>query len=108
MSATLLFGCYRAAEASAPKVYLAAVEAVLRSYPERVVQAVCDPVNGLPSRAKWLPSVAEVRLACEKANGTWHPPAGTLSPNGVVHDGKGGYDFLANPHGRKYFYDDGD
>jgi hypothetical protein len=106
ISATLLFGCYRNAEASAPKVYVAAMTAVLRCYPEHVVKAVCDPVKGLPSKTKWLPSIYEIKQACEKANGTWFPPAGTVSPQGYVHDGKGGYDFLANPHGRKAFYDD--
>ena len=106
MSATLLFGCYRAAEASAPKVYLAAAEAVLRCYPERVAQVVCDPVHGLPSRSRFLPSIAEIKEACERANGTSHPPAGTVNPRGFVHDGRGGYDFLANPHGRRIFYDD--
>ena len=106
MSATLLLGCYRSADAAVPKVYVAAMTAVLRCYRERVVSAVCDPVNGLPSQSKWLPSIAEIKEACEKANGTWHPPAGTLSPNGYVHDGRGGFDFLANPKGRKFFYDD--
>lgn len=105
---TLLFACYRAAEASEPKVYLAASEAVLRCYPERVVRAVCDPVNGLPSRSKFLPSIAEIKKACEKANGTWKPKDGTLSPQGYVYDSSqpGGINFLAEPCRRRFANDD--
>jgi hypothetical protein len=106
--AAMFFGCYRAAETSSPKIYLAAAEAVLRCYPENVVRAVCDPVNGLPSRSKFLPSIAEIKKACEKANGTWRPKNGTLSPAGYVYDSSkpGGLNFLANPQGRKVADDD--
>jgi hypothetical protein len=106
--ATILFACYRAAEASSPKVYHAAAEAVLRCYPESVVRAVCDPVNGLPSRSKFLPSIAEIKKACEKANGTWRPKDGTLTPQGYVYDSSkaSGINFLANPYGRRAADDD--
>lgn len=105
--ATMLFACYRAAEASEPKVYMAAVSAVLQCYPEEVVRNVCDPVNGLPSMSKWLPSIAEIKELCEKRNGTWRPPDGTLSPQGYVYDGTkpGGINFLAEPRNRRFFYD---
>jgi hypothetical protein len=107
MYATMLFACYRAAEASEPKVYMAACERILRCYPERVAQAVCDPLDGLPSQSKFLPSIAEIKEACEKENGTWRPPDGMLSPQGYVYDSSkiGGINFLAEPRNRKFFYE---
>jgi hypothetical protein len=65
--ATLLFGCYRASEANDPETFIAAAAATLARYPTEVVIAVTDPVRGLPSTNKWLPSIAEIREVCEQA-----------------------------------------
>jgi hypothetical protein len=59
-----LFGCYRAGEASDPETFVAVATATLCGYPEMIVRRVC---YGLPSHAKWLPSIAELRQACEDA-----------------------------------------
>lgn len=64
-AAKLLLGCYRAGDASDPEVYVSAVMAVLGSYSQAVIAAVVDPRNGLPSKLKWLPSVAEIKDECE-------------------------------------------
>lgn len=64
--ARLLAGCYRKAEAADPETYAGAVAAVLAEYPPEIVQRVTDPRSGLPSRLQWLPSVKEVRDACEE------------------------------------------
>lgn len=64
--ATLLFGCYRASEANDPEAFMAAAAATLSRYPTQVVIDVCDPIRGLPSRDKWLPSIAEIRMACDE------------------------------------------
>lgn len=45
---------------------MAGVAAVLAHYPAAVVHRVVDPVHGLPGRTKWLPTIAEVREACEQ------------------------------------------
>jgi hypothetical protein len=105
--AAMFFGCYRIAEASSPEIYVAAAQAMLRCYSEAVVKAVCDPVNGLPSKSKFLPSIAEIKEACEKRNGTWRPPNGTLSPHGHVYDDTkpGGIDFLAEPRNRRFYHE---
>lgn len=102
----MLFACYRAAEASEPAIYLSATSRVLQRYSEDVVRSVCDPVDGLPSQLKFLPSIAEIKLACEKASGNWRPVDGTLSPGGYVYDSSrpGGINFLAEPKNRKYSY----
>lgn len=61
----ILIGCFRSGDAADPEVYVTAVGAVLSRYPEDVVRQVTDPVRGLPGRSKWLPTVSEVREACE-------------------------------------------
>ena len=44
---------------------------MLAQYPEAAVAKVCDPVRGLPSTSKFLPSIAEIREACERET-VWH------------------------------------
>lgn len=61
----ILFGCYRKGDANDPEIYTAAVAATLAEYSQEVVEYVTDPRTGLPAKLKWLPSVAEVREACE-------------------------------------------
>ena len=63
--AEILFGCYRKGEANDPKVYVAAVAAVLALYPEETIKFVTDPRTGIPSKINWMPNVGEVRQACE-------------------------------------------
>jgi hypothetical protein len=60
-----MFGCYRKGDANDPETYVAALAAVLASYPEDVIKNVTHPVTGLPSRVDFLPTVAEVFRACE-------------------------------------------
>jgi hypothetical protein len=63
--ARLLVGCYRKADAADPEVYARAIVAVLMRYPKPVVVAVTEPATGLPSKIKWLPSIAEIVEACD-------------------------------------------
>jgi hypothetical protein len=63
--AAILLGCYRTGEAADPDVYVTGVAATLARYSEDVVWTVTDPRTGLPSRSNWLPTIAEVRAACE-------------------------------------------
>lgn len=60
-----MFGCYRKADANDPEIYTAAIAATLADYEPEIIQYVTDPRTGLPSKLKWLPTVAEVREACE-------------------------------------------
>lgn len=43
------------------------VVAVLSRYPREVIDQVTHPATGLPATNKWLPTVSEVREACEAA-----------------------------------------
>lgn len=67
--AKLLLGCYRTGDANDPAVYSGAVIAVLSDYPLDVIRAVVDPRTGIPSKSKWLPTVAEIKEACEAIEG---------------------------------------
>jgi hypothetical protein len=59
-----LFGCFRVGDANDPEVYIAAIVAVLANYPVEIMRAVCDPSKGLPSKLKWLPTIAEIVEEC--------------------------------------------
>ena len=63
--AQMIFSCYRKDETQDPEVYVAAVAAVLSGYPETVIDYVCDPRTGITGTNKWLPSVSEIKEACD-------------------------------------------
>lgn len=63
--AEVLFGCYRRGDANNPDIYVNAVAAVLGEYPEETIRYVTDPRTGIPSKVNWMPSVGEIRQACE-------------------------------------------
>ena len=44
-----------------------AVTATMSRYPDDVVRSVTDPRSGLPSKSQFLPTIYEVRTACELA-----------------------------------------
>lgn len=44
---------------------MTALVTILCSYPEAVVLSVTDPRTGVPGESKWLPTIADVRHACE-------------------------------------------
>lgn len=64
--AKVLAGCYRKDDAADPETYAMALAAVLSGYSLDIVRQVTDPRSGLPSRSQWLPTVKEVRDACEE------------------------------------------
>jgi hypothetical protein len=69
--AAQLFGCYNRNEANDPEIFITAMTAMLATYPELVVERVCDPIRGLPAKNKFLPALAEIREACEREM-VWH------------------------------------
>lgn len=66
-----MLGCYRTGDANDPEVYITGVLAVLSCYDLDVVDQVVHPMSGLPGRVKWLPTIAEVKSACEEIQGPW-------------------------------------
>lgn len=63
--AALVLGSYRSTEVNNPAVYIRVAAAVMTGFPEEIVQAAFDPRSGLQTRQKWLPTVSEIRGACE-------------------------------------------
>jgi len=64
----LIFSCYRKDEAHNATTYAQAVMLVLSDFPRSVVDHVVDPRTGILGTSKWLPTVAEIKEACENAH----------------------------------------
>jgi hypothetical protein len=62
-----ILGSYRNSDVDDPKIYVTNAAAVLCRYPELVAAEVCAPGSGIQARQKWLPTVSELREACEAA-----------------------------------------
>lgn len=60
-----LVGSWRHGDAEDGEVVARGLKALLSIYPEWVVAAVCDPRSGLPVTSKFMPTLYEVRSACE-------------------------------------------
>lgn len=63
--ATIMLGCYRRGDVADSEIFTRGVISILCEYPERVVRLITDPARGLPGRVQWLPTLAEIRAACE-------------------------------------------
>jgi hypothetical protein len=68
-AAKMLLGCYRTGDANDPEVYITAAVRTLSAFPLEVVHRLIDPLTGLPGRSKWLPTVSEIREACQEIHG---------------------------------------
>jgi hypothetical protein len=55
-----LLAGYRSTDLIDPDGYVMVISAVFASFPETFAKRVCHPVEGLPGRLKWVPTVAEV------------------------------------------------
>ncbi|MBN8968952.1 MAG: hypothetical protein J0G95_10880 [Rhizobiales bacterium] len=60
-AAERLIGFYPSITASNPEVYAAGLMQVFSHYPEHLVAEAIDPVHGLPSESKFLPTISEVK-----------------------------------------------
>lgn len=74
-----MLGCYRKTDLIDPEIYGSAVVSVFMRYSNDVVAAVTEPATGLPSRLKWLPTIAEIVESCDAqhpapAVSYWRPP----------------------------------
>ena len=64
-AADRLIGFYPQIMASDPKVYAAGLVQLFSRYPEHLVAAAVDPVNGLPGECDFLPTIAKVKAFLE-------------------------------------------
>lgn len=60
-AAFAIFSSFRKSDTDDPEVYLAACIRVLIAYPEDVMRAVADPINGIAGKQTYLPSIAELK-----------------------------------------------
>jgi len=60
-----LLGLYPGREITDARTYAQGLTAMLAAYPRDFVKRVCNPVTGLPSRLKFLPTLADVREALD-------------------------------------------
>ncbi|MFC0282455.1 hypothetical protein ACFFJB_14755 [Camelimonas abortus] len=49
------------------KLFAAAMVQLMSDYPAYVLADVVSPRSGLPVQCKWMPSMAEVKAACEES-----------------------------------------
>src|SRR5882757_8108786 len=63
--AARLIGFYPTIMASDPKVYAAGLVQLFSRYPEHLVAAAVDPVNGLPAECDYLPTIAKAKAFLE-------------------------------------------
>jgi len=64
--ARIMLGCYRKGEANDPETYSTAVAALLAQYDRGVILEVTHPLSGLPSQTDFMPTLKELKGACEK------------------------------------------
>jgi hypothetical protein len=69
MMAATLFDYFPPPEVGSAETLLSGAVKMFLMYPREAVEAVCNPVSGLPSQVKWAPRLAEIRQALEIATG---------------------------------------
>jgi hypothetical protein len=65
--AKLILGSYRTGDANDPDTYVRVIAAVLTCYPVEIMKEVSDPRWGIATKIKWLPTLYDVKEACEAA-----------------------------------------
>lgn len=66
----LMVGSFRRGDANDPEIYTAATAKVLSKYDRDVIDYVTDPVTGMAARGDFLPTIKELRDACEARSET--------------------------------------
>lgn len=61
-----MLDCFRTGGANSPETFVTAVAATLARYPDHVIYEVTNPMTGLPVHLTFMPSIKDVRDACEK------------------------------------------
>lgn len=64
-AADRLFGFFPQSGASDPRIFMTGVVELLSKYPAWIAERLLSPVNGLPAKHTFLPSIKEIRDFCE-------------------------------------------
>lgn len=63
--AARLYDYFPPLETGDPRVLLSGAVKMFLSFPPEAVEAICDPVSGLPATSKWAPRLSEIRQALD-------------------------------------------
>lgn len=74
-----LLGFYPQSPASDPQVFMSGVAMLLANYPANVVEASLSPLSGIPSKFKFMPSIAELKEDLESRLPPWQPEVPPLA-----------------------------
>jgi hypothetical protein len=58
-------GSFRRGELIDPVIFGRNMAKIFTCYPRQIALVVCDPVKGMPSMQDWIPSLAQVKAACD-------------------------------------------
>lgn len=66
--AARLFNYFPPPEVGDAEILLSGAVKMFLSFPQEAVEAVCDPVSGLPAMQKWAPKLSELRQSLDSAS----------------------------------------
>jgi hypothetical protein len=66
LAAQMIVGMYPKITAGDPEMFLAGLIALLSQYPPEAVSAIANPANGIATKHKFLPSLAEIRAELDQ------------------------------------------
>jgi hypothetical protein len=69
---TLMMGAYRRADYDNAEIFASTCVAILRQFPDPVIDSVTNPGSGLQTRGTFPPSPAELRAACENSQRSFY------------------------------------
>lgn len=67
VAARRLFSQFKTDATVDPKTYLVAVIELFSHYSDEIVMSVTHPFTGMASKQNWLPTIFEIRKACDRA-----------------------------------------
>jgi hypothetical protein len=65
-AAEKLLGFYPKITASDPKIFITGLVELLENYPDWIIARIASPVNGVPTKFKFCPLIAEIKETCEE------------------------------------------
>lgn len=69
----MLVGFFPTGKPNNPDIYIRGLAMLFAAYPKSWGEAVLDPVSGLPSRLRFMPSIADLKEALEAENPDYKP-----------------------------------
>ncbi len=77
--AEFLYDFFREGKMQDDRSFIMGVALTLSQYEDRVIRRITSPLKGIPSTSRFLPSIAEVREACDAARELFSRPVGRFT-----------------------------